>query len=107
MDCAGGQLYFVGTCVDGSAAATAMVLEFEAAVAPARNVAKAAAPVASKFIRAAAKLPQGCGTRLLTIGPAARSWSEIGGVTDAGVGDGVLVMDTATGGAVLPGMTGA
>jgi hypothetical protein len=57
MDCAGGQLYFVGTCVDGSAAATAMVLEFEAAALPARNVAKAAAPVASKFIKAAARLP--------------------------------------------------
>jgi hypothetical protein len=43
--------------VDGSAAATATVLAFADAALPARNVAKAAAPVASKFIKAAARLP--------------------------------------------------
>jgi hypothetical protein len=107
MDNAGGQLYFVGICNDGRAAATAIVFEFAFAALPARNVAKAAAPVASKFIRAAAKPPQGCGTTAPTTGAAARSWSEIGGVTDAGAGAGVLVMETTTGGAVLPGMTGS
>jgi hypothetical protein len=102
MDNAGGQLYFVGICTDGRAAATAIVFEFAFAALPARNVANAAAPVASKFIKAAASPPHGCGTTAPTTGAAARSWSEIGGVTDAGAGAGVLVMETTTGGAVLP-----
>jgi hypothetical protein len=93
--------------VDGSAAATATVLAFAVAALPARNVANVAAPVASKFINAAARLPYGCGTTAPTIGAAARSWSEIGGVTDTGDGAGVLVTEIATGGAVLPATPGA
>ena len=85
------QAPFVCSVCAGNAAAAAIVAAFALAAVRARKVANVAAPVANKFMSAATKLPYGAGTTAETIGAAADSCAEMGGVTLTGTGAGVEV----------------